>query len=163
MRIAIYPGTFDPITNGHLDVITRALSLCDSLIVAIAERREKAPLFAPRERVQLIKNVLMREPRVEVEAFKGLVTDFAKAKKATFLIRGLRAISDFDYELQMALTNRKLAPEIETIFLMPAENYIFISSSLVKEIARLGGDVRELVPPAVEKLLLRRFHKNKAH
>lgn len=157
MSVAVYPGTFDPITNGHLDVISRALSLCDSLIIAVAERREKSPLFTPSERVELIKQVMAAEPRVKVADFSGLVTDFARQQNATFLIRGLRAISDFDYELQMALTNRKLAPEIETIFLMPAENYIFISSSLVREIARLGGDVSELVPPVVEEFLHKRF------
>ena len=160
MRIAIYPGTFDPITYGHLDVIKRALSLCDKLVVAVADRREKDPLFSAEERAELIREVLADEPRVEAEAFSGLLTDFAKSKNANFLIRGLRAVSDFDYELQMALTNRNLAPEIETIFLMPAENYIFISSSLAKEIARLGGDVSELVPPAVEQALRKRFTDN---
>lgn len=156
MRIAIYPGTFDPITYGHLDVIKRALSLCDKLVVAVADRREKDPLFSAEERAELIRQVLADEPRVETEAFSGLLTEFAKSKNANFLIRGLRAVSDFDYELQMALTNRNLAPEIETIFLMPAQNYIFISSSLAKEIARLGGDVSELVPPAVEAALRKR-------
>jgi len=156
VRIAIYPGTFDPITYGHLDVIKRALSLCDKLVVAVADRREKDPLFSAEERAELIRQVLADEPRVETEAFSGLLTEFAKSKNANFLIRGLRAVSDFDYELQMALTNRNLAPEIETIFLMPAQNYIFISSSLAKEIARLGGDVSELVPPAVEAALRKR-------
>jgi len=157
MTTAIYPGTFDPVTNGHLDVINRALSLCDKLIIGVAEREEKKPLFDGQERAELIAEVLAHEPRIEVQPFSTLLTDFAKAKGASFVIRGLRAISDFDYELQMALTNRNLAPEIETIFLMPAERYIFVSSSLVKEIARLGGDVSELVPPQVEKALKKKY------
>lgn len=157
MTVAVYPGTFDPVTYGHLDVIKRALTLCDRLVVAVADRREKAPLFTAGERAELIGKVMKSEPRVEVASFDGLLTDFAKSHGADFLIRGLRAISDFDYELQMALTNRKLAPEIETIFLMPAESYIFISSSLVREIARLGGDVTELAPPEVEKALKKKF------
>jgi pantetheine-phosphate adenylyltransferase len=157
VRVAIYAGTFDPITYGHLDVIKRALSLCDKLIVGVADRREKNPLFTAQERAELISKVLADEPRVEAEAFSGLLTEFARSRGAAFVIRGLRAISDFDYELQMALTNRSLAPDIETVFLMPAQNYIFISSSLVKEVARLGGEVSELVPPAVEEALKKRF------
>lgn len=159
MRVAIYAGTFDPITNGHLDVIKRALSLCDKLIIGVADRREKNPLFTAEERVELIREVLADEPQVEVEAFSGLLTKFAKSKGANFVIRGLRAVSDFDYELGMALTNRNLDPEIETVFLMPAENYFFISSSLVKEVTRLGGEVSELVPPAVEEALKKRFRE----
>ncbi len=157
MLVAIYPGTFDPITNGHLDVIKRALSLCDKLIIGIASRSGKNPLFTPEERTRLIKDILNDEPRVQVEPFYSLLTDFAKSRQATFVIRGLRAISDFDYELQMALTNRNLAPEIETIFLMPAERYIFVSSSLVKEVAKLGGNVSDLVHPTVEKALKEKF------
>lgn len=157
MRIAIYAGTFDPITNGHLDVIKRALSLCDKLIIGVADRREKNPLFTAEERAELIRKVLADEPRVEAEAFFGLLTKFAESRGASFVIRGLRAISDFDYELQMALTNRSLAPDIETVFLMPAQNYIFISSSLVREVARLGGDVSELAPPAVEEALRKKY------
>jgi len=153
VRVAIYAGTFDPITNGHLDVIKRALSLCDKLIVGVADRREKNPLFSACERAELINKVLADEPRVEAEAFSGLLTEFAKSRGAAFVIRGLRAISDFDLELQMALTNRNLDPDIETVFLMPAQNYIFISSSLVKEIARLGGDISKLVPAAVKTAL----------
>lgn len=157
MKVAVYPGTFDPVTNGHLDVIHRALSLCDRLTVGVAIREEKKPLFPAEERAEIIRQVLKNEPRVEVETFDGLLTDFAKKHNATFLIRGLRAVSDFDYELQMALTNRKLAPDTDTVFLMTAENYIFISSSLVKEIARLGGDISELVPSAVEEALHKKF------
>ena len=157
MRVAVYPGTFDPITNGHLDVISRALALCDKLVVGVADRPEKNPFFSACERAAIIREALKDEPRVEVEAFSGLLTDFARSKNASFVIRGLRAVSDFDYELQMALTNRNLAPQVEPVFLMPAERYIFVSSSLVKEIARLGGDVSELVPPSVEQALRKRF------
>ncbi len=160
MKVAVYPGTFDPVTNGHLDVIYRALALCDKLIVGVAIRCEKNPMFSAKERAEILRDILKDEPRVDVETFDGLLTDFAKKHKATFLIRGLRAVSDFDYELQMALTNRKLAPDTDTVFLMTAENYIFISSSLVKEIARLGGDVSELVPHAVEEALRKRFGEN---
>jgi pantetheine-phosphate adenylyltransferase len=123
------------------------------LIIGVADRREKNPLFTAEERVELIREVLADEPQVEVEAFSGLLTKFAKSKGANFVIRGLRAVSDFDYELKMALPNRNLATEIETVFLMPAESYFFISSSLAKEIARLGGDVSDLVPPVVVEAL----------
>lgn len=159
MITAVYPGTFDPVTNGHLDVMMRALSLCDKLIVGVADRREKNPLFSASERAELIREVLKEEPRIEVTTFNGLLIEFARSKNADFIIRGLRAVSDFDYELQLALANRKLAPKIETIFLMPAESYIFISSSIVKEIARFGGDVSELCPPAVEAELKLKFSK----
>lgn len=157
MRIAVYPGTFDPITYGHIDVIKRALDLCDELIVAVADHREKNPFFTVPQRTELIRKVLAGQERIRVEGFSGLLTSFALSRNASFLIRGLRAVSDFDYELGLALTNRKLAPQIETVFLMPAENYFFISSSLAKEIARLGGDVSDLVPPVVEKALRERF------
>ncbi|NLI97282.1 pantetheine-phosphate adenylyltransferase [bacterium] len=157
MRIAVYPGTFDPVTNGHLDVMMRALSLSDRLIIGVADRAEKNPLFSATERAELIRDVLKNEPRVEVATFSGLLIEFARSKDAAFIIRGLRAVSDFDYELQLALANRKLAPQIETVFLMPAESYIFISSSIVKEIARFGGDVSELCPASVEEALKLKF------
>jgi pantetheine-phosphate adenylyltransferase len=157
LRIAVYPGTFDPVTNGHLDVMMRALSLSDKLIIGVADRSEKNPLFTAQERAELIRESLKNEPRVEVTTFSGLLIEFARAKDAAFIIRGLRAVSDFDYELQLALANRKLAPQIETVFLMPAESYIFISSSIVKEIARFGGDVSELCPGSVEEALKQKF------
>ncbi len=158
-RIAVYPGTFDPITYGHIDVIKRALLLCDKLIIAVAKRREKAPLFSLKERVELAKNSLKELPNIEVEGFDGLLISFVRKKKANIIIRGLRAISDFDYEFQMALTNRKIAPDVETVFFLPAEEYSYVSSSLVKEIAALGGDTSKFVPPPVVKALKKKFKK----
>ncbi len=158
-KIAVYPGTFDPITYGHIDVIKRALFLCDKLIVGVAERKEKKPLFSLKERVELAKKSLAWTKKVEVEGFKGLLIEFVRKRKAKIIIRGLRAISDFDYEFQMALTNRKIAPDIETVFFLPAEEYSYVSSSLVKEIASLGGDISKFVPPPVVEALKRKFKK----
>jgi len=150
---AIYPGTFDPPTNGHLDLIERSAKLFDVLIVAVGESMEKKPLFTLEERLDMLRELCAQYPNVEVAYFKGLLVNFAKQVGAKVIIRGLRAISDFEYEMQMALMNRKLAPNIETIFLMTSERWSFLSSSLVKEVALLGGCIKDLVPPVVENYL----------
>jgi pantetheine-phosphate adenylyltransferase len=149
MRRAIYPGSFDPVTNGHLDVIDRARKLFDEVIVAIAVNDQKQPLFSLEERVAFLTKTLGKVDGVQVAPLEGLLVDFAVEQKATAVIRGLRAISDFEFEFQMALMNRKLEPTVETIFLMPKEEYTYLSSRIVKEIARLGGDIAKFVPPAV--------------
>ena len=149
MRRAVYPGSFDPVTNGHLDVIERAARLFDEVIVAVAVNSEKTGLFSFEERVELLRNVLKDKPNIRVTRFEGLLVDFARSQGARAVIRGLRAISDFEFEFQMALMNRKLEPEIETLFLMPREEYTYLSSRIVKEIARLGGDVTSFVPDSV--------------
>ena len=153
MRRAIYPGSFDPITNGHLDVLERATRIFDEVIVAVAVNSQKTGLFSTSERISLIEGVTSGNDRIRVANFDGLLVDFATQQNANALVRGLRAISDFEYEFQMALMNRKLQPEIETIFLMPREEYTYVSSSLTKEIARLGGDISSLVPEAVAEAL----------
>ncbi|MCS6952036.1 MAG: pantetheine-phosphate adenylyltransferase [Bryobacterales bacterium] len=154
--VAIYPGSFDPITNGHLDLIERGARLFDRLIVAILRNEGKEPLFTAEERVEMLRHVLRDFANVEVDAFEGLLVDYAARKGASVIVRGIRAVSDYEYELQMALMNRRLAPEIETVFLMAGEAYSFISSRLVKEVASLGGDVSGLVPPLVEARLRER-------
>ena len=153
MRLAIYPGSFDPVTNGHLDLLTRALKLFDRVLISVARNPAKSPLFTEQERIALIRSVVGRNPRVTVDAFEGLLVEYAQAKKATAIVRGLRAISDFEYELQMALMNRKLNTSVETVFLMPNEKYTYLNSSIVREITRLGGDVRSFVPPVVYRAL----------
>lgn len=155
--IAIYPGSFDPFTNGHLDLIERSTHLFDKLIVAILRNEEKRPLFTLEERQEMLREVLRSYPNVEVDSFDGLLVDFAARKNASVILRGIRAISDYEYELQMALMNRRLRPEIETVFLMAGEAYSFISSRLVKEVAALGGNISGLVPPLVEERLRRKF------
>ena len=154
--LAIYPGSFDPITNGHLDLISRAARLFDRLIVAILRNESKQPLFSVEERMEMLREVVRGYPNVEVDSFHGLLVDYAAAKGATVIIRGIRAISDYEYELQMALMNRRLAPSIETVFLMAGEAYSFISSRLVTEVIGLGGDISGLVPPSVEVRLKNR-------
>jgi len=159
-KIAIYPGTFDPITNGHLDLIKRALQFFDKIIVAIGENPAKKPLFTVEERIYMVKEALIEadlKDRVEVESFSGLLVDFAKKKEASIIIRGLRAVSDFEYEMQLALMNRKLSNSIDTIFLMPSLRYIFLSSSIIKEAARFGGKVDDLVPKVVVQKLKEKF------
>jgi pantetheine-phosphate adenylyltransferase len=153
VRRAIYPGSFDPITNGHLDVIARARKLFDEVIVAVAHNIEKEPLFTLDERLQLLRDALGDESGIRIGQFEGLLVDFALAQQANAVIRGLRAVSDFEFEFQMALMNRKLQGNVETIFLMPKEEYTYLSSRLVKEIARLGGDVSAFVPATVAKAL----------
>ena len=151
--VAIYPGSFDPITNGHLDVLRRATSMFDHVIVGIAPNAEKHPLFTTPERLALTHAAIKGIRRASVEEFDGLLVDYAQRKKAQVLVRGLRAVSDFEYEFQMALMNRKLAAKVETIFLMPKDEYTFISSRLVKEVAMLGGNVSDFVPVVVQKAL----------
>ncbi|MBI3404100.1 MAG: pantetheine-phosphate adenylyltransferase [Acidobacteria bacterium] len=147
--VAIYPGSFDPVTNGHLDLIERAAKIYDNLIVAVLANNEKEPLFSANERVEMLRESTARWPSVEVDLFHGLLVDYARKRNAHVLLRGIRAISDYEYELQMALMNRKLAPGIETVFMLPAETYSYLSSRLVKEIFRLGGDISKLVPSVV--------------
>lgn len=156
MRRAIYPGSFDPVTKGHLDVIERASHLFDEVIVAVAYNDAKHPLFTRGERVKLLKQIV-KLPNVSIVSFGGLLMEFAKKNQASAVIRGLRAVSDFEFEFQMALMNRKLEPEIETVFLTPKEEYTYLSSRIVKEIARLGGDVEEFVPATVVKALREKF------
>lgn len=157
-RIAVYPGSFDPITKGHEDLIHRSLEFVDQLIVAVAVNVAKQPLFSLEERVWLIKTTVT-DKRVEVQSFEGLLAEFAKQVGASVIVRGLRAVSDFEYEFQMALMNRNLAPKLETVFLVPAFDLTYLSSSLVREVARFGGDVSSLVHPAVQKALKRKFAK----
>jgi pantetheine-phosphate adenylyltransferase len=156
--IAIYPGSFDPITSGHLDLIERGSKLFDRLIVSILVNDEKEPLFSVEERVEMAREVLRGYQNVEVEHFEGLLVDYAAARGATVLLRGIRAISDYEKELQMALMNRRLRPEIETLFLMSSEAHSFISSHIVKEVFRLGGKMTGLVPPSVEARLRKRLN-----
>ena len=153
MRIALYAGSFDPITKGHEDLIMRSLAFVDRLIVAVARNVNKAPMFTEEERVALIKSAVADESRIEVRAFDGLLVDFAKSVNARLLIRGLRAVSDFEYEYQMALMNRHLSPGLETVFMVPSLDTTYISASMVREVARFGGDVSGLVHPAVAKAL----------
>jgi pantetheine-phosphate adenylyltransferase len=157
-RTAVYPGSFDPLTLGHDDIVRRSLKLVDRLIVTVAytATQVKQPLFEVRERVELLERVYEDEPRVEVSSFQGLLVDFARSMSAPIIIRGLRAVSDFEYEFQMALMNRSLWPEIEVIFMAPASQYTFLSSSLVREVARLGGRVADFVPPVVLDALIER-------
>jgi pantetheine-phosphate adenylyltransferase len=159
MRRAIYPGSFDPITNGHLDVIARARKLFDEVVVAVAHNIKKDPLFSLEERVEFLHTVLANQPGVQIGHFDGLLVEFAAAQQANAVIRGLRAVSDFEFEFQMALMNRKLNGQVETIFLMPKEEYTYLSSRLVKEIARLGGDVSAFVPATVVKALANKMAK----
>ena len=159
--VALYPGSFDPITNGHLDLIQRGSKLFDKLIVSVLRNETKAPLFSVEERTDMLIEVVQVYPNVEVDSFGGLLVDHAVARGATVLLRGIRAISDYEYELQMALMNRRQRPEIETVFLMANEAYSFISSRIVKEVFGLGGNISGLVPPSVEARLHRRLSKIK--
>ena len=158
-RIAIYPGSFDPPTRGHEDLVRRSLALCDRLIVAVAMNAAKQALFSVEERLDLLRAAVGTDPRISFEAFDGLLAAYAKRMGATMVVRGLRAVSDFEYEFQMALMNRQLHPSLETVFLVPAVDLTYLSSSLVREVARHGGDVHSLVHPAVGAALQRRFAK----
>ncbi len=159
MRTAVYPGTFDPITNGHLDLVERGLRIFDEIIIAVAPNPRKKPLFSIEERVKLIEEAIKRCKGVRVEVFDGLLVDYVKSRGAVAIIRGLRAVSDFEYELQMALMNRKLDSNIETVFMMPSEEYTFLTSTIVKEVSMFNGSVRGLVPEHVEKALKEKFLK----
>jgi pantetheine-phosphate adenylyltransferase len=156
-RIAIYPGSFDPLTKGHEDVIRRSLTLADRVIVAVAVNPSKQPLFPVEERLVMLRAAVGDDPRITFESFDGLLADFAKRAGASIVVRGLRAVSDFEYETQMALMNRQLHPSLETVFLVPAVDLTYLSSSLVREVARHGGDVSALVHPAVAAALARRY------
>ncbi|MEK6631206.1 MAG: pantetheine-phosphate adenylyltransferase [Acidobacteriota bacterium] len=160
-RIAVYPGSFDPLTNGHVDIILRSARLFDRIIVAILSNAEKSPLFTPEERVDTVRDVFQDNPNVEVESFEGLLVDYAGQKQASVIVRGLRAVSDFEFELQMALMNRRLGPAIETVFMMPAEQYTYVSSRLIKEVFALGGPITGLVPEVVEVRLREKRAQNR--
>jgi pantetheine-phosphate adenylyltransferase len=156
-RIAVYPGTFDPVTNGHVDLVERSLRMFDKVIVAIAANPKKAPLFSIQERIDMFRKAIGRRTNVMIEGFDCLLVDYMKEKKAVGLIRGLRAVSDFEYEMQMALMNRRLDEDIETVFLMPSEEYSFITSTIVREAASYGGDVSSLVPKIVVQKLKKKY------
>lgn len=157
---AIYPGSFDPLTNGHIDIIERSTRLFEHVIIAVLTNPQKEPLFSADERIEVMREIL--EPRfsnIEIEVFHGLLVDYARRKGAQLIVRGIRAVADYEYEFQMALMNRRLEPDIETVFMMPSENYSYLSSRLVKEIAELGGSVAGLVPPLVEQRLIQKFKR----
>ena len=158
-KTAIYPGTFDPITNGHIDLVKRTLTIFDEVIIAVAPSRKKKPLFTVDERIVLIKQSIRNLKGARADAFSDLLVDYAKRLKSKAIIRGLRVVSDFEYELQMALMNRRLDADIETVFMMPSQDYTFLSSTLIRELASFGGSVRGLVPVAVEKALREKFRK----
>ncbi|HET6611600.1 MAG TPA: pantetheine-phosphate adenylyltransferase [Kofleriaceae bacterium] len=159
-RLAVYPGTFDPITNGHIDILQRSLALFDNVIVAIAENPRKEPLFSVAERAGFIRDAMDADPRVTCDAFDGLLVEYCRARGAGFVVRGLRAIADFEYEFQFAHMNRRLAPSVDTVFFMTHESHHYVSSSLVKEVASFGGDISGLVPDMVEAALAEKLgHK----
>ena len=157
LKICVYPGSFDPVTNGHMDIIKRAAKISDKLIVAVLVNNSKNPVFSLEERVDFLKRALEGYDNIEVESFSGLLVDFIKKKKANAIIKGLRAVSDFEYELQMALLNKTLDPDVETLFMMTSINYSYLSSSAVKEIARNGGNIGDLVPECIREDILKKF------
>ncbi|MFQ5846422.1 MAG: pantetheine-phosphate adenylyltransferase [Candidatus Methylomirabilales bacterium] len=159
--LAVYPGTFDPFTNGHRDILERALNVFPRMIVAVAANPDKAPFFTVEERMEIIRDAVRGMRGVRVDAFDTLLVNYVRAEGATVVIRGLRAISDFEYEFQMALMNRRIAEEIETVFLMPHESYSYLSSRLVKEVSQLGGTVKGLVSPLTERMLKQKYHHSK--
>ena len=158
-KVAVYPGSFDPITNGHIDIVQRALAMFDRVIVAIADNVRKAPVFTIEERKQYIREALNGDPRVEVDAFDGLLVEYVHKKGAKIVVRGLRALADFEYEFQLAHMNRRLGRDIDTVFLMTSEKDFYVSSSLVKEVAQFGGDITGLVPPSVQRALMERVRR----
>jgi len=160
-RIAIYPGTFDPPTYGHLDIIQRALRLFDRVIVAVLDNPAKCSMFSVEERTKILKEITRRFKRVEVDRFNGLLVNYVRKRRAQVVVRGLRAVSDFEYEFQMAQMNRELNPEVETIFVMTTPRYAYLSSSIVKEIARLGGNISKFVPLVVERMLKKKIKEKK--
>ena len=160
-RVAIYPGSFDPITNGHVDILRRALLLFDRVIVAVAQNVRKQTLFSTEERAAMIRASVGDEPRVEIDSFSGLLVDYAQKRGAGVLIRGLRAIADFEYEFQFAHMNRHLAPAVETVFLMTSDESFYVSSSLVKEVATMGGDITRIAPPAVVQALKKKLNRTR--
>lgn len=159
VRSAIYPGSFDPLTNGHLSLIQRGLKMFDSLVVAIAVNPKKAPLFTVEERKELIRDAVQNDPRVAIDDFQGLLVDYARSRKINVVLRGLRAVSDFEFEFQLANMNRRLSPELETVFMMTGEDYFYISSNLVREVASFGGNVEGTVPPNVLEKLKTKYAK----
>lgn len=159
MRLAIYPGSFDPVTLGHVDIIRRASAVFDRLIVAVMHNQNKKPMFSPEERIALIRRTIGDLPNVEIAAFDGLLADYARKEGACAIVKGLRAVSDFEYEFQMALANRKLNPELDTVFLMTSAEYMYLSSSVVKDIAMHGGSIAGFVPAEIEEDIMRRVRK----
>ncbi len=159
MRTAVYPGSFDPITNGHLDIVERSAEMFDNLVIAVFINPNKKPLFTVEERVDLIREVTRHLPNVQVDSFEGLLSDYARQRSAKVIIRGLRAVSDFEYEFQMALMNKKLNPNVETIFMSSSSKNIYISSTIIKEVSSLGGSISGLVPRVVENRLMEKFYQ----
>lgn len=160
MKLAICPGSFDPVTNGHLQIIARAAAMFDRVIVVVMANQNKKPLFSAEERVELLRRATADMPNVEIDAYKGLLAEYAREKQASVIVKGLRAMSDFEYEFQMALTNRKLNPAVETVFLATGAEHMYLSSSLVKQVADLGGDIREFVPACIIKDILEKYGRN---
>ncbi len=158
-KIAVYPGSFDPVTNGHIDLVERGLRIFDRVIVAVAPSVNKSPLFTLEERLELLGEVLGGNAKVEIDVMEGLVVDFVQRREATAVIRGLRAVSDFEYEFQMSLMNRKMDPTFETVFLMPSARYTYLSSSIIKEVARFGGSLKDMVPEVVRRRLKEKAHR----
>ena len=159
MSVAVYPGSFDPVTLGHLDIIERSAKIMDKVIVGVLKNNSKTPLFSVEERVNMLKNITKDMPNVEVSSFDGLLVEFARLCKATAVVRGLRAVTDFEYELQMSQTNHIIAPDIDTIFLTTNLNYAYLSSSVVKEVARYGGDISKFVAPEVRRQVLEKYNR----
>ena len=156
--VAIYPGSFDPVTNGHLDLIARGARIFERLVVAVLQNLEKSPLFSAHERAEMLREVTREWPNVEIDLFDGLLVDYVRRRNAQVILRGIRAISDYEYEFQMALMNRRLEPNVETVFMMPAEKYSYLSSRIVREVAQLGGAIEGLVPPLVVERLKSKVH-----